>query len=167
MSTYENVMKSLPFSLHDEPQSWQTVLTNPMFQHISNKKEGLICCCDVPRDVVEQELVQLFEVKFGRWVRTQDFNFGRKENSAIATEKSCKHDYLGWIVSLCRASDRRMLSHSFGTCDFVAAKTKFCVTPLIFQAEQTKGNHNDNATLSILFSFFFSYCRVTMHMLLK
>lgn len=59
-------MKSLPFSLRDEPQSWQTVLTNPVFQHISNKKEGLICCCDEPRDVVEQELVQLLEVKFGR-----------------------------------------------------------------------------------------------------
>lgn len=59
-------MKSLPFSLRDEPQSWQTVLTNPKFQHISSKKEGFICCCDEPRDVVEQELVQLLEVKFGR-----------------------------------------------------------------------------------------------------
>lgn len=56
-------MKSLPFSLRDEPQSWQTVFTNPKFQHISSKKGGFICCCDEPRDVVEQEL---FEVKFGR-----------------------------------------------------------------------------------------------------
>lgn len=36
------------------------------FNTFQIKKEGLICCCDEPRDVVEQELVQLLEVKFGR-----------------------------------------------------------------------------------------------------
>lgn len=61
-----------------------------------------------------------------------------------------------------------MLSHSFGTCGFVAAKTTFCVTPLIFQVEQTKGNHNGNATLSILFYFFFfRTAELQLHMLLK